>query len=253
MGRRRHRLENMALRERRSRRATSTPHVQFVSLDGTKSAIEIAAVANAADLTFQTGSLSHPAASMICRRSCGWGAAGGGRRAGMVEVVSVAGRPPSAARPTLGRLRHSSRPRREYVLRCFAEYGLKHNVHVQALPPHRVELSLSIASTMARGGTNRRCMRLSRRRGGDGGSGILLQANERYGKLTPMPVACVARLAIGLRKAPASRTPVAAGQAARWDDCVVDYQSAAARYSAGHGARIPDGFRFFAPPASRTL
>ena len=58
---------------------------------------------------------------------------------------------------------------------------------------------------------------------GEGGRAV-------HGKLMPARLSlAVAALPIGLAQGARLKNPVAAGQAVRWDDCVVDLSSAAAR------------------------
>lgn len=124
-------------------------------LDGTKSAIEMAAVANAADLDVAYSGLTFPPCGVddlpSIRRPSADGGVLPGR--GMVQVVS------SLETDSCGRYAGAS-TRSEYVRRCFAEYGLKtdapdgsgwYGAMLQALPSHRVRTRVSIASIMTRG------------------------------------------------------------------------------------------------------
>jgi predicted homoserine dehydrogenase-like protein len=100
-------------------------------LDGTKSAIEMAAVANATGLTPPaTASPSRPAASTTCRACCGRRpAAASCTTAGQVEVISSVERD---GRPVFRDLRWgvyvtfapAMGESCDYVERCFREYGL---------------------------------------------------------------------------------------------------------------------------------
>ena len=96
-------------------------------LDGTKSAIEMAAIANATGLTCRpTGSLFRLAVSTTCRRFCAGASGGAPDHDGMVEVVSCLDRD---GRPVFRDLRWGVyvvlKAPNEYAARCFKEYGLK--------------------------------------------------------------------------------------------------------------------------------
>ncbi len=129
-------------------------------LDGTKSAIEMAAVANACDLAPPRDGLAFPPASVhhlahVCRPR-----ADGGHLEdrGMVEVVSSLERD---GRPVAEDLRWgtyvSFAAPSDYVMRCFAEYGLitDDTGRYSALwrPYHLIglELGISVASIAVRG------------------------------------------------------------------------------------------------------
>ena len=121
-------------------------------LDGTKSAIEMAAVANATGLQPQPEGLNFPPCSQdrlaeICRPSCN-----GGRlsRSGTVEVVSSVDRD---GRPVPGDLRWgvyvTFEAPSQYVKECFNEYGLQTDAggRYAALyrPVHLVGMELSVS------------------------------------------------------------------------------------------------------------
>ncbi len=129
-------------------------------LDGTKSAIEMAAVANACELTPQSTGLDFPAcgaeelAQILRPRSSG----GVLTADGTVEVVSSLKRD---GRPVPGDLRWGVyvvfEAPDDYVRRCFAEYGLQTDGsgRYAALyrPTHLIglELGISVASAALRG------------------------------------------------------------------------------------------------------
>ena len=128
-------------------------------LDGTKSAIEMAAIANATGLTPQLGGLGFPPAGMddlarVCRPVAHGGALD---HAGTVEVVSSLHRD---GRPVERDLRWGTyvvfEADSEYVRRCFAEYGLvtDDSGRYTALfrPYHLIglELGVSVASAALR-------------------------------------------------------------------------------------------------------
>ena len=215
-------------------------------LDGTKSAIEMAAVANAADLDVSDRGLAFPPCSVddlpeILRPAAAGGVLDG---SGMVEVVSSLERD---GHPVPRDLRWgvyvTFKAPSEYVRRCFAEYGLKTDASgwysAMYKPYHLIglELGLSIASIMTRGeptgaardfrgdaaATAKRDLAPGETLDGEGGHMV-------YGKLMPARLSlAVAALPIGLAQGARLKNPVAAGQAVRWDDCVVDLSSAAAR------------------------
>ncbi len=215
-------------------------------LDGTKSAIEMAAVANAADLDVSDRGLAFPPCSVddlpeILRPAAAGGVLDG---SGMVEVVSSLKRD---GHPVPRDLRWgvyvTFKAPSEYVRRCFAEYGLKTDASgwysAMYKPYHLIglELGLSIASIMTRGeptgaardfrgdaaATAKRDLAPGETLDGEGGHMV-------YGKLMPARLSlAVAALPIGLAQGARLKNPVAAGQAVRWDDCVVDLSSAAAR------------------------
>ena len=116
-------------------------------LDGTKSAIEMAAVANATGLAPAPDGLAFPPCGVDDLPRVLRPRADGGtlHHAGQVEVVSSLERDGAAGvpRPALGRLRHVPRRRRRTCERCFREYGLldrrQRPLHgdVQAVSPDR--------------------------------------------------------------------------------------------------------------------
>ena len=124
-------------------------------LDGTKSAIEMAAVANATGLTPSPGGLAFPPCGADELASVLRPAADGGvlRHRGQVEVVSSLerdGRP--VARDLRWGVYCTFAAESEYVRRCFAEYGLatddSGNYAAMYKPYHLIglELGISVAS-----------------------------------------------------------------------------------------------------------
>lgn len=204
-------------------------------LDGTKSAIEMAAVANATGLIPQPDGLRFPPCGVddlphVCRPE-----ADGGQLAhsGTVEVVSSLERD---GRPVFRDLRWGvyvtfAAPD-DYVARCFAEYGLTtdRSGRYTALyrPSHLIGLELTVSvlrvglrheptgaptaflgdvvavakSDLAEGSTL----------DGEGGYTV-------YGKLMPAQASLAGGyLPIGLAHTLRLRNPVAAGQPVRWED-----------------------------------
>jgi predicted homoserine dehydrogenase-like protein len=215
-------------------------------LDGTKSAIEMAAVANATDLDVADGGLAFPPCGVDDLPSLLRPSADGGvlPKSGMVEVVSSLERD---GRPVFRDLRWgvyvTFKAPSEYVQRCFAEYGLKTDpsgwYSAMYKPYHLIglELGLSIASIMTRGeptGATRafrgdvaavakRDLAAGEVLDGEGGHNV-------YGRLTPARTSLALRaLPVGVADGARLAAPVGAGQIVRWDDCVVDETSPAVR------------------------
>jgi predicted homoserine dehydrogenase-like protein len=216
-------------------------------LDGTKSAIEMAAVANAAGLNVADGGLAFPPCSVDDLQSTLRPSTDGGvlPGSGMVEVVSSLERD---GRPVERDLRWgvyvTFRAPSEYVRRCFAEYGLKTDASgwygAMYRPYHLIglELGLSIAAIMTRGeptgvargfrgdvaATAKRDLAAGEKLDGEGGATV-------YGQLMPARTSLARRaLPIGLAQGASLKTTVAAGQTVLWDDCAVDMSSPAAQF-----------------------
>jgi predicted homoserine dehydrogenase-like protein len=215
-------------------------------LDGTKSAIEMAVVANAVDLDVADAGLAFPPCGVddlpsILRPSAHGGVLPG---AGMVEVVSSLERD---GRRVMRDLRWgvyvTFRAPSEYVRSCFAEYGLTTDASgwygAMYKPYHLIglELGVSIASIMTRGeptgvacgfrgdvaSTAKRDLAAGETLDGEGGYTV-------YGRLMPARQSLARRaLPIGLAHRARLKTPVAAGQTVRWDDCIVELSSPAAQ------------------------
>jgi predicted homoserine dehydrogenase-like protein len=215
-------------------------------LDGTKSALEMAAVANATGLTPPSDGLLFPACGrddlpeLLKPRSAG----GVLERAGMVEVVSSVERD---GRAVFGDLRWGvyavfEAPSR-YVEDCFSQYGLKTDrsgrYAAMYKPYHLIglELGISIASAALRqeptgatrsfGGdvvaTAKRDLLPGERLDGEGGFMV-------YGKLLPAAASlAVGGLPIGLAHDMKLQRPVKAGQAVSWQDVAFDDSQQAIR------------------------
>ncbi len=215
-------------------------------LDGTKSAIEMAAVANAAGLIPQPEGLGFPPCGVqrlphVCRPQ---EAGGMLTHAGTVEVVSSLERD---GRPVPADLRRGVyvvvEAPNEYVRRCFAEYGLltddSGRYAAMYRPYHLVglELGVSVLRVGLRGeatgtaaghvadavATAKREIRAGEILDGEGGYCV-------YGRLMPASDALrVGGLPIGLAHNVRVKRPLAAGQVVRWTDVVVDEADATVR------------------------
>ncbi|WP_157265270.1 NAD(P)H-dependent oxidoreductase [Azohydromonas aeria] len=208
-------------------------------LDGTKSALEMAAVANACELDPPADGLAFPPCGVDDLPHVLRPVADGGLlpRKGMVEVVSSVERD---GRPVFRDLRWGvyvvfEAPSR-YVMECFQQYGLKTDASgryaAMYKPYHLIglELGLSVASIALRheatgatgawrgdvAATAKRALRAGERLDGEGGFTV-------YGKL--MPAADSLRrqaLPIGLAHDMVLRRDVAAGAVVGWDDVDFD-------------------------------
>lgn len=209
-------------------------------LDGTKSAIEMAAVANACDLLPQPGGLAFPPCGVDDLPRVLRPAADGGvlAHAGTVEVVSSLARDGSpVARDLRWGVYVTFAAPDDYVRQCFAEYGLltDESGRYTALyrPYHLIglELAISVLRVGLRGEPTGRPTAfngdvvavakadLAEGQVLDGEGGYTV-----YGALMPA-AASLARgaLPIGLAHGLAVRRPVPAGQPLSWDD--VQYET----------------------------
>ncbi len=226
-------------------------------LDGTKSGIEMAAVANATGLT--------PAPNGLVFPPCGTheladvlrpGNAGALHHAGQVEVISSVHRDGSQVANDLrwGVYVAFEAPN-DYAVRCFQEYGVVTDPsgRISALyrPFHLIglELNVSILSAALRGeptgvadgfrgdvvSTAKRDLKAGEILDGEGGACV-------WGKLAPAAESLrIGGLPIGL----ANRVPlirdVPAGQAVTWDDVRIDTTDEAYRYRRSMEAAFPAG------------
>ncbi|MFZ5540872.1 MAG: NAD(P)H-dependent oxidoreductase [Pseudomonadota bacterium] len=206
-------------------------------LDGTKSAIEMAAVSNAAGLTAPDG-LSFPPCGVDDLPRLLRPKADGGvlERRGQVEVISSLERD---GRPVPRDLRWgvyvTFAAGSECVQRCFKEYGLvtdPSGTYTAMYKPHHLiglELGISVASVGLRGeptgapvafnadvvATAKRDLRAGEVLDGEGGYTV-------YGKLLPAAASlCAGALPLGLAHRLKLKNDVAAGATVRWSD--VDY------------------------------
>jgi predicted homoserine dehydrogenase-like protein len=208
-------------------------------LDGTKSAIEMAAVANACGLTPAPGGLAFPACGVDDLPRLLRPAADGGllHHRGQVEVVSSLERD---GRPVFRDLRWgvyvTFAADSDYVRRCMREYGLLTdpggNYTAMYKPYHLIglELGITVASVGLRGeptgaadgwrgdvvATAKRDLAAGETLDGEGGFTV-------YGRLMPAADSLAAgALPLGLAHGVRLTRPVAAGQAVRWADVAFD-------------------------------
>jgi predicted homoserine dehydrogenase-like protein len=215
-------------------------------LDGTKSAIEMAAVANATGLSPAPKGLAFPPCGvddlprLLCPRADG----GMLEHKGQVEVVSSIERD---GRPVFRDLRWGVyvvfEAPSDYVTRCFAEYGLVTDPSGRYAALYRpyhligLELGISVASAALRheptGGTisfrgdvvatAKRDLARGERLDGEGGFTV-------WGKLVPTETSLVlGGLPIGLAHDVTLRRPIVAGKPILWSDVDIDDTDEAVR------------------------
>jgi len=216
-------------------------------LDGTKSAIEMAAVANATGLLPAPRGLEFPPCGVDDLARVLRPAAEGGRlhHRGQVEVVSSVERD---GRPVFRDLRWgvyvSFAGDSDYVRRCFREYGLvtdpSGNYTAMYKPYHLIglELGISVASVGLRReptgapeawhgdvvATAKRDLKPGETLDGEGGFTV-------FGKLMPAADSlAIGGLPLGLAHGVRLERPVQAGQPVRWDDVVFDADDGAVRF-----------------------
>lgn len=209
-------------------------------LDGTKSALEMAAVANGCELSPPEDGLVFPPVGVDDLPHVLRPAADGGilPKKGMVEVVSSLERD---GRPVFRDLRWGVYAVFEapspYVKDCFQQYGLKTDASgryaAMYKPYHLIglELGISVASIAVRqeatgatgewrgdvGATAKRALRAGEKLDGEGGFTV-------YGKLMPTATSLRRRaLPIGLAHNMVLKRDIAAGEVVSWDD--VDYDA----------------------------
>ncbi len=249
------------LTEAQARAGGMNPQMFNSFLDGTKSGIEMAAVANATGLTPPPGGLAfppcgtHELAEMLRP-----GNAGALHHRGQVEVVSSLQRDGSAVANDLrwGVFVVFEAPG-EYTARCFGEYGVPTDAsgRVSALyrPFHLIglELNVSVLSAALRGeatgaptgfrgdvvATAKRDLRTGEVLDGEGGACV-------WGKLMPAEASlAVGGLPIGLANRVPLRRDVPAGSPVTWADVRMDAADPAYRFRRQMEAAFP------AEPAAR--
>jgi predicted homoserine dehydrogenase-like protein len=215
-------------------------------LDGTKSAIEMAAVSNAAGLTPAPGGLAFPPCGVDDLPHVLRPQADGGwlHHSGTVEVVSSLERD---GRPVFRDLRWgvyvTFEAPSDYVEKCFQEYGLltDDSGRYTALykPYHLIglELGISVASAGLRGeptgcptgwrgdvvAVAKRDLRAGETLDGEGGYTV-------WGRLMPAGDSlALGGLPIGLAHGVKLKAPVAAGAPVRWRDVEIDTGNEAVR------------------------
>jgi predicted homoserine dehydrogenase-like protein len=216
-------------------------------LDGTKSGIEMAAVANATGLLPAPDGLAFPPCGVDDLPHVMRPREDGGQlhRAGTVEVVSSLERD---GRPVFRDLRWgvyvAFEAPSDYVRRCFSEYGLltdsSGRYTAMYKPYHLIglELGISVASAGLRGeptgcptgwrgdvvATAKRDLRPGETLDGEGGYTV-------WGKLMPASDSlALGGLPIGLAHGVRLLNPVAAGAPVRWRDVAFDAQNEAVRF-----------------------
>jgi predicted homoserine dehydrogenase-like protein len=216
-------------------------------LDGTKSAIEMAAVANATGLVPSPDGLAFPPCGVddlprvLRPRSDG----GTLHHAGQVEVVSSLLRDGvPVERDLRWGVYVTFAAGDDYVRRCFREYGLvtdESGRYAAMYKPYHLiglELGVSVASIGLRreptgapagwsgdvAATAKRDLRAGEALDGEGGYTV-------YGRLMPAPASLAANaLPLGLAHGVRLQRDVAAGDVVRWSDVAIDGNDAAVRF-----------------------
>ena len=216
-------------------------------LDGTKSAIEMAAVANATGLLPAPHGLEFPPCGVDDLARVLRPSADGGRlhHRGQVEVISSVERD---GRPVFRDLRWgvyvTFAGDSDYVRRCFREYGLvtdpSGNYTAMYKPYHLIglELGISVASVGLRReptgapeawhgdvvATAKRDLKPGETLDGEGGFTV-------YGKLMPAADSlAIGGLPLGLAHGVRLERPVQAGRPVRWSDVAFDADDGAVRF-----------------------
>ncbi|MBK6807068.1 MAG: Gfo/Idh/MocA family oxidoreductase [Betaproteobacteria bacterium] len=220
-------------------------------LDGTKSAIEMAAVANATGLAPASGGLAFPPCGVddLPRVLRPRDEGGHLEHVGQVEVISSLERD---GRPVFRDLRWGVyvtfragvRQGEDYVRRCFGEYGFPTDpsgrYSAMVKPTHAIglELGISVASAGLRGeptgsatgwrgdvvATAKRALAAGETLDGEGGYTV-------YGKLVPAADSLtLGALPLGLAHGVRLRRPVAAHASVRWDDVEFDPDDETVRF-----------------------
>ena len=208
-------------------------------LDGTKSAIEMAAVANATGLTPAPGGLTFPPcgvdelAQVLCPREAG----GRLHHRGQVEVVSSLHRDGSAVKGDLrwGVYVVIEAPN-DYTASCFAQYGLSTNeaggyaAHYKPFHLIGLELGISVLSAVLRGEATgcpsrfagdvvavaKRDLRRGEILDGEGGATVWGRLMTAAGSME------AGGLPIGLAHGVRMRRDIPAGRSLSWSDVEID-------------------------------
>ena len=243
-----------------ARRGGMNPQMFNSFLDGTKSAIEMAAIGNATGLAVPQDGLLFPPCGVddLPQVLRGRDAGGALDRDGMVEVVSSLERD---RRPVFRDLRWgvyvTLKAPNDYARTCFKEYGLKTDVSgwyaAMYKPYHLIglELGISVLSAALRGeptvqpqgwrgdvvAVAKRSLRAGETLDGEGGYTV-------WGKLVPAERSLAkGALPIGLAHNVPRRRDIAAGEIVRWTDVAIPDSPALE-------ARRAMEQRFAAPPAA---
>jgi predicted homoserine dehydrogenase-like protein len=235
------------LTEEQARIGGMNPQMFNSFLDGTKSGIEMAAVANATGLTPPPDGLSFPPCGTdeLAEVLRPGNSAGGLHHAGQVEVISSLQRDGSAvARDLRWGVYVVFEAPNDYAQRCFKEYGVVTDAsgRITALyrPFHLIglELNVSILSAALRGeaagaptgfrgdvvATAKRALKAGEMLDGEGGGCV-------WGKLLPARTSLeIGGLPIGLATRVKLLRDVPAGRSVTWDDVRIDADDAAYRY-----------------------
>jgi predicted homoserine dehydrogenase-like protein len=228
-----------------ARRGGMNPQMFNSFLDGTKSAIEMAAIANACGLAVPRDGLGFPPCGVDDLPQVLRGSAAGGvlERDGMVEVVSSLERD---GRPVFRDLRWGVyvvlKAPNDYARACFREYGLKTDpggwYAAMYKPYHLIgmELGMSVLSAALRGEPTgqpqgfrgdvatvaKRALRAGELLDGEGGYTV-------WGKLVPAERSLAeGALPIGLAHQVALARDIAAGEIVRWADVAMPESPAVA-------------------------
>jgi predicted homoserine dehydrogenase-like protein len=242
-----------------AKRGGMNPQMFNSFLDGTKSAIEMAAIANASGLGVPRNGLNFPPCGVDDLPQILRGATAGGvlERDGMVEVVTCLERD---GRPVFRDLRWGVyvvlKAPNDYARVCFREYGLKTDPSgwyaAMYKPYHLIglELGMSVLSAALRGEATgqpqgfrgdvvavaKRALRAGETLDGEGGYTV-------WGKLVPAERSLAdGALPIGLAHKVALRRDIAAGDIVRWADVEIPESEAVS-------ARRDMERRFAAPAA----
>jgi predicted homoserine dehydrogenase-like protein len=215
-------------------------------LDGTKSAIEMAAVANATGLEPAPAGLGFPACGVddLPRVLKPQSEGGALHHKGTVEVVSSLERDGrSVFRDLRWGVYVTFEAPSDYVRRCFAEYGLvtdQSGRYAAMYKPYHLiglELGISVASAGLRGeatgsatgfrgdavATAKRALSAGEKLDGEGGFTV-------YGRLMPAAESLArGALPIGLAHNVVLQRPVGEGEVVRWSDVAIDETAEAVR------------------------
>ena len=237
--------QHYGLTPEEAQRGGMNPQMFNSFLDGTKSAIEMAAIANATGLGVPTEGLGFPPCGVddLPHVLRGREAGGALERDGMVEVISCLERD---GRPVFRDLRWGVyvvlKAPNEYARTCFKEYGLKTDASgwyaAMYKPYHLIglELGISVLSAALRGeptgqplgwrgdvvAVAKRALKAGEMLDGEGGYTV-------WGKLVPAGRSLkVGALPIGLAHKVPLKRDVAAGEIVGWADVTVPDSEAVA-------------------------
>ncbi len=215
-------------------------------LDGTKSGIEMAAVANACGLACPADGLSFPPVGTHELAKTLKPKADGGvlERRGMVEVISCLNRDGTDVTNDLRwGVYVTFAAQDDYAARCFTEYGLvtdESGIYTAMYKPWHLiglELAVSVASAALRGeptgasrgwngdvvATAKRDLAAGETLDGEGGSTV-------WGKLMPAADSlALGGLPIGLSHSVKLKNSIETGQPVRWQDVEIDESDTAVR------------------------